>query len=75
MKTQTSNPDKVLTESVIVKLAAEGKIVNKKIPQGLDSFYNFTKIMHNIKHGASQNHCMNSWEITSSIFTESSQFN
>ena len=30
MKTQASNGDKVLTESLTVKLTLEGKIVNKK---------------------------------------------
>ena len=58
MKTQASNSDKVLIESVIVKLTLEGKIVNKKTLQGLDSFYIFTKVIDNIHHDPSQNHCI-----------------
>ena len=38
MKMQASNEDKVLIESVIVKLKIEGKIVNKKIPARLGLF-------------------------------------
>ena len=38
MKTQASNTDKVLIESVIAKLTLEPKITYKKLPQGLDSF-------------------------------------
>ena len=58
MKTQASNSDKVLIESVIVKLTLEGKIVNKKTLQGLDSFYISTKVIDNIYHDPSQNHCI-----------------
>ena len=58
MKTQASNSDKVLIESVIVKLTLEGKIVNKKTLQGLDSFYISTKVIDNIHHDPSQNHCI-----------------
>ena len=38
MKTQASNTGKVLIESVIAKLTLEAKIINKKLPQGLNSF-------------------------------------
>ena len=38
MKTQAPNADKALIDSVIVKLALEDKIINKKTLQGLDSF-------------------------------------
>ena len=38
MKTQASNVDKVLIESIIAKLTLDSKIVNKKTLQRLDSF-------------------------------------
>ena len=47
MKAQASNADKVLIESVIVKLTLEGKIADKETPQSLDSFYNSTKVIDN----------------------------
>ena len=50
MKTQASNTDKVLIESVIAKLKIEGKIVNNKTLQDLDSFCNSTKVIKNIQH-------------------------
>ena len=40
LKTQASNADKALIDSAIVKLTLEGKIINKKPPRDLDSFYN-----------------------------------
>ena len=55
MKTQASNADKVLIDSVIVKLTPEGKIINKKTLQGLDSFYNSTKETDNIQYDHSRN--------------------
>ena len=70
MKTQASDADKVLIESVIVKL--EGKVANKKKPQDLASFYNSTNVMDNIQHGPSQNHSINSCNINSSILSETS---
>ena len=38
MRTQASNADKVLIESVIIKLTLEGKIVNKKTHEALTLF-------------------------------------
>ena len=70
MKTQASDADKVLIESVIVKL--EGKVANKKNPQDLASFYNSTNVIDNIQHGPSQNHSINSCNINSSILSETS---
>ena len=55
MKTQASNADKALIDSVIVKLTPEGKIINKKTLQGLDSFYNSTKEIDNIQYDHSRN--------------------
>ena len=37
MKMQASNADKALIDSVIVKLTLEGKIINKKTPQGMEA--------------------------------------
>ena len=51
MKMQASDADKVLIESVIVKL--EGKVANKKKTQDLASFYNSTNVIDNIQHGPS----------------------
>ena len=70
MKTQASDADKVLIESVIVKL--EGKVANKKKPQDLASFYNSTNVIDNIQHGPSQNHSINSCNINLSILSETS---
>ena len=50
MKTQASNAGKALIDSVIVKLTLEGKVTNKKAPQGLDSFYKFEKEIDNIQY-------------------------
>ena len=50
----------------------EGKVVNKKSSQGLDSFYNYTKVIYNIQHDPSQNRFINSCKINSSILSESS---
>ena len=44
----------IFIDSVVVKLTLEGKI-NKKTPQGLDSFYNSTKEIGNIRYDHSQN--------------------
>ena len=72
MKTQASNADKVLTDSVIVKLILEGKIINKKTLQGLDSFYNSAKEIDNIQYDHSQNQLQstNMTDINSSFFSE-----
>ena len=43
MKTEALNVNKALIGNVIFKLTLERKIINKKIPQCLDSFYNSTK--------------------------------
>ena len=72
MKTQASDADKLLIESVIVKLTLEGKVVNKPPPQDLASFYNPTNVIDNIQHGPSQNHSINSCNINSSILSETS---
>ena len=71
MRTQASNADKVLIESVIIKPTLEGKIVNKKTP-GFDCFYNSAKVIINIQHDLSQNQCINLYNIKSSIYSESS---
>ena len=72
MKTQASNADKALINSGIVKLTLEGKIINKKTPQRLDSFYNFTKEIDNIQYNYSQNQLQstNSSDINSSFLSE-----
>ena len=70
VKTHASIADKVLIESVIVKLTPEGSIVNKKTLQGLDSFFNSTKVIDNIHPDSPQNHCTNSCDISSSILNE-----
>ena len=72
MKTQASNADKVLIESVIAKLTLEDKIVNKKTPQSLDSFYNFTKEIEYIQYDHSQNQLQstNSSDINFSFLSE-----
>ena len=72
MKTQASNADKVLIDSVIVKLILEGKIINKKTLQGLDSFYNSAKEIDNIQYDHSQNQLQstNMTDINSSFFSE-----
>ena len=44
----------IFINSVVVKLTLEGKI-NKKPPQGLDSFYNSTKEIDDIQYDHSQN--------------------
>ena len=73
MKRQALNADKVLIESVTAKLTMEGKLVNKKILQVLDSFYNnSTKVIDNIQYNPSQNHCINLCDISSSILSENS---
>ena len=51
----------------------EGKDVHKKSPQGLDSFYNYTKAIYNIQCDPSQNRFMNSCKISSSILSEMSR--
>ena len=38
----------------------------------MDSFYNFTKVTGDIQHEPSQNHCINSHDISSSILSETS---
>ena len=64
--------DKILIESIIVKLTLEGNILNKKNLQGLDLFYNSAKVIDNIQHDSSQNHCINSGDLSSSILSETS---
>ena len=59
MKTQASNADKALIESAIVKLTLEGKIVNKKTPQDLHSFYKSTKKIYYMQYDHSQNQLQN----------------
>ena len=72
MKTQASNANKALIDSVIVKLTLEGKIINKKSPEGLDSFYNSTKEIDNIQYDHSYNQLQstNSADINSSFLSE-----
>ena len=72
MKTQALNADKALIDSAIVKLTLEGTIINKKTPQGLDSFYNSTKEIDNIQYDQSHNQLQstNSTDISSSFFSE-----
>ena len=72
MKTQASNADKILIDSVIVKLTLESKIINKKSPQGLDLFYNSTKEIDNIQYNHSQNQLQstNLSDINSSFLSE-----
>ena len=70
MKTQASNADKVLIESVIVKLTLRGKIENKKTSQNLDSFCNSSKVIDNIQHDPSKNHCIYLGNICSSILVK-----
>ena len=73
MKRQALNADKVLIEKVTAKLTMEGKLVNKKTVQVLDSFYNnSTKVIDNIQYNPSQNHCINLCDISSSILSENS---
>ena len=72
MKAQAFSTDKALIESVIVKLTLEGKVVNEKVPQSLDCFYNCTKVIYNIQHDPSQNHYKNSYKISCPILSESS---
>ena len=57
---------------VIVKLILEGKIINKKTPLGLDSFYNSTKEIGNIEYDHSHNQLQstNSADINSSFLNE-----
>ena len=55
MKTQATKAGKALIDSVIVKLTLERKIINKKTPQSLDSFYNSTKVIDNIQFDYSHN--------------------
>ena len=57
---------------VIVKLILEGKIINKKTPLGLDSFYNSTKEIDNIEYDHSHNQLQktNSADINSSFLNE-----
>ena len=55
MKTQATNAGKALIDSVIFKLTLERKIINKKTPQSLDSFYNSTKVIDNIQFDYSHN--------------------
>ena len=55
MKTQATNAGKALIDSVIVKLTLERKIINKKTPQSLDSFYNSTKVIDNMQFDYSHN--------------------
>ena len=64
--------DIVLIESVIVKPILEGKIVNKKTPQGLDSFYNSTNEIDNIQYNHSQTQLQgtNLSDINSSFLSE-----
>ena len=72
MKTQASNAEKALIDSVIIKLTLEGKIINKKTPQGLDSFYNSTQEIGNIQYDHSHNQLQstNSTNINSSFHSE-----
>ena len=72
MKTLPSNADKVLIKIVIVKIAAKYITLNKKVTQGLDSFYNSTKLIYNIHHDNLQNHSINSFDVTSSILSKTS---
>ena len=73
MNRQALNADKVLIEKVTAKLTMEGKLVNKKTVQVLDSFYNnSTKVIDNIQYNPSQNHCINLCDISSSILSENS---
>ena len=72
MKMQASNTYKALIGSVIVKLTLKDKIIKKKSPQGLDSFYNSRKEIDNIHYDHSQNQLQstNSSDISSSFFIE-----
>ena len=47
-------------------------MVNKQTQQGLDSFYNSPKVIDNIQHDPTQNHCVNSCDISYSVLSETS---
>lgn len=72
MKTQALNADKVLIKSIIVKLTLEDKTVTPLSPQDKDSFYNSAKVTDSTRYDPSQNqiHCINSSDISSSIYSE-----
>ena len=72
IQTQALNADKVLIKSIIVKLTLEDKIVTPFSPQDKDSFYNSAKVTDNTRYDPSQNqiHCINSSDISSSIYSE-----
>ena len=72
MKTEALNVNKALIDNVIFKLTLEGKIINKKTPQCLDSFYNSTKEIDKIQYGHSQNQrqSTNFPDINSSFLSE-----
>ena len=72
IQTQALNADKVLIKSIIVKLRLEDKIVTPFSPQDKDSFYNSAKVTDNTRYDPSQNqiHCINSSDISSSIYSE-----
>ena len=54
------------------QLTLEGKMVNKQTQQGLDSFYNSPKVIDNIQHDPTQNHYVNSCDISYSVLSETS---
>ena len=58
--------------ALFIKLTLEGKIINKKTSQGLDSFYYSTKEIDNIQYDHSQNQLQstNSSDINSSFLSE-----